>query len=71
MKKISGVYFKHPLDLSGKQSFEVDVSHDSLYAKDCSVVESNQLVLTEIAAKYQHQHEDLHSFFIIETIDES
>lgn len=71
MKKISGVYFTHPFDLSEKQTFEVAVPHDSLYAKGCSVVESNQLVLAEIATKYEHQQEELHNFFIIETVDEA
>lgn len=68
MKKISGVYFTHPFDLSEKQAFEVAVPQDSLYAEGCSVVESNKLILAEIATKYKHQQEDLHSFFIIETM---
>lgn len=71
MKKISGVYFTHPFDLSKEQTFEVAVPHDSLYAEGCSVVESNQLVLAEIATKYEHQLEELHSFFIIEKMAEA
>lgn len=71
MKKISGVYFTHPFDLSEKQTFEVAVPHESLYAEGFSVVESNKLVLAEIATKYEHQQDELHSFFIINTMVEA
>ncbi|MGM0212671.1 hypothetical protein [Enterococcus sp. AZ109] len=71
MQKVSGVYFTRPLDLYQKIPFEVDISHDALYAKDCSILECNQLILNEIASKYQHSIEELHGFFVINNILEA
>ncbi|MBO1306930.1 hypothetical protein JZO70_12200 [Enterococcus sp. 669A] len=71
MQKVTGIYFTHPLDLSNVQAFQVDVPHDTLYGKGQSVPECNQHVLKEIASKYQHSLEDLHTFFVIENLREA
>lgn len=71
MKKIAGFFYQKPLDLTQKQSFEINLPTDTLYDGNISVLESNRQILCEISKQYACPEENLHSFFVITEICES
>lgn len=70
MKKITGYFFKKPLVLEDKKTFEIELQIDALYDGKEPVIKSNQQILREIGKKYDYSVDSLHSFFIISEISD-